>query len=295
MTTTEPRRRARSLEELDDLLARSGGWELAKASIAGFVARPTDVVITPYGKSGTTWTQQIFHTLRTRGDMAFDDISRVVPWIETAGMLDIDINAEQVTNPRGFKSHLDYERVPKGARYINVIRNPVDRAFSSFKFMEGWYFEPGSIGADEYITSILSRSTRGCEEHLVSWWPHRNDPDVLYLVFEHMKHDLQGTIEKIAEFVGIELDDELLAITLEHASLPFMKRNADRFDDAMMRARSEATLLPAGSDSAKVRAGLVGVHDLSDETVAAIHERWATIVEPVTGFASYQELIDSLA
>ena len=31
--------------------------------------RPTDIVISPFGKSGTTWTQQIVHTLRTRGDM----------------------------------------------------------------------------------------------------------------------------------------------------------------------------------------------------------------------------------
>ena len=57
--------------------------------------RPDDVVITPWGKSGTTWTQQIVHTLRTRGDMAFDDISRVVPWIEMSPLLGLDLNAEQ--------------------------------------------------------------------------------------------------------------------------------------------------------------------------------------------------------
>ena len=49
--------------------------------------RPTDIVIAPFGKSGTTWVQQIVHCLRTRGDMDFDDISRVVPWIETSAML----------------------------------------------------------------------------------------------------------------------------------------------------------------------------------------------------------------
>ena len=53
--------------------------------------RPTDVVVSPYGKCGTTWLQQTVHTLRTRGDEEFDDISRVVPWIETSTDLGIDL------------------------------------------------------------------------------------------------------------------------------------------------------------------------------------------------------------
>ena len=71
-------------------------WEAYEATMARMISpegiakglafrpRPTDVVISPYSKSGTTWMQQIVHGLRTRGDMDFDDISRVVPWIETA-------------------------------------------------------------------------------------------------------------------------------------------------------------------------------------------------------------------
>jgi hypothetical protein len=50
----------------------------------GFVARPSDVIIASYAKCVTTWLQQMVHSLRTGGDLDFDDISRVVPWIETA-------------------------------------------------------------------------------------------------------------------------------------------------------------------------------------------------------------------
>ena len=42
---------------------------------AAFKPRASDVIIAPYGKSGTTWTQQIVHTLRTGGDIDHDDIS----------------------------------------------------------------------------------------------------------------------------------------------------------------------------------------------------------------------------
>lgn len=286
------RRRATTLQELDDIFARLRVPGASEASIEGFKARSTDIIITPFGKSGTTWTQQIVHTLRTRGDMDFDDISRVVPWIETSRTAGLDINAEQRAHPRAFKSHLAYDKIPQGARYINVIRHPVDAAFSAFKFMEGWYIEPGTISADEFVTERAA--TGNYEAHFVSWWPRRNDDNVLYLVFEHMKQDLERAVEQIAAFIDIELDDELRTITLEHASLPFMQKHKDRFDDALMRAWSEQTVLPPGSDSAKVRAGRVGDHALSDATVAHIDGLWHEHVLPVTGHDSYEELIAAL-
>jgi|TARA_Y100000310_G_scaffold342789_1_gene447447 hypothetical protein len=88
--------------------------------------RPSDVVISPYAKCGTTWIQQIVHTLRTRGDEDYDDISRVVPWIETSSDLGIDLSAEQKAHPRAFKSHLPWGMVPKGGKYITSIRDPRD-------------------------------------------------------------------------------------------------------------------------------------------------------------------------
>ena len=42
----------------------------------------------------TTWIQQIVHMLRSGGDMDFDDISRVSPWIEVAFALGGDLDAE---------------------------------------------------------------------------------------------------------------------------------------------------------------------------------------------------------
>src|SRR5262245_61701384 len=104
------RRRASSLPELGGVFAKLFVDGEVGQGIASYQPRPTDVVISPFAKCGTTWLQQTFHTLRTRaGDMDYDDISRVVPWIETSVALGIDINAEQRANPRGFKSHLHYE------------------------------------------------------------------------------------------------------------------------------------------------------------------------------------------
>lgn len=259
--------------------------------------RPSDVVIAPYGKSGTTWVQQIVHCLRTRGDMDFDDISRVVPWIETSPMLGIDLDAEQKANPRAFKSHLAWDAIPKGGRYIVPIRDPRDAFFSLYKFMEGWFFEPGSISLDEFAPRFYVND-REYWKHLASWLPRRNDDDVLLMVFEHMKLDLSGTIERIADFIGIGLDDELRKITEEHASLRFMQAHKNRFDDRLMRELSERLAsLPPGGDSAKVRAGKVGEHarHLGDGIAAEFDAIWRQEITARFGFPSYRALTEALS
>ena len=161
------------MEELAQIQGRMFDAEGVLASIKSYEPRPSDVVISPYGKSGTTWTQQIFHTLRTRGDMDFDDISRVVPWIEMGRRVDIDLNAEQRGNPRGFKSHLEFDQLPKGARYINVIRNLLDAAYSAFKFMEGWFLEVGAVDPETFV--LAGTKDARYFKHFASWWPHRED------------------------------------------------------------------------------------------------------------------------
>lgn len=279
------------MQELSEIMSSSFDAEVTATSIENFSPRSTDIIITPFGKCGTTWTQQIFHTLRTRGDMDFDDISRVVPWIETSGSLGLDINAEQVANPRGFKSHLSFDRIPKGCKYINVIRNPLDAAYSSFKFMEGWYLEPGAVSADEFVSQNLERGDY--YRHFISWWPQRSNENVLYLVYEDMKKHLSRNIKKICEFAEIDLDEDLLSITENHSSFSFMTDFKDRFDDAMLRQQSEEKVLPSGSDSSKVRAGEVGAYEFKNETIAAFNDKWREIVTPVTGFGTYEELAGS--
>lgn len=289
------KRRATNLDEHRATMGKMFNPEVLKKGLA-VQLRPSDIVITPYGKSGTTWTQQIFNTLRTRGDMDFDDISRVVPWIEVSAALDIDLDAEQTGDPRGFKSHLGWDQMPRGGKYINVVRDPGDAAVSMFRFQEGWFLEPGAIGIDEFVEETFI-ATRQYYAHLKSWWPRRNDDDVLFMAYEKMLSDSEGTIRRIAAFAGIELDDELLALTKEHASIEFMLAHKDRFDDAMMRKLSEDIGgLPAGSDSAKVRAGKAGSsQELSAGTRQKLAQLWQEEITDPLGFETYTDLINELA
>lgn len=297
MTTTEPRR-ARSIAEFNEIAGRFFVPAEIGASIASWRPRPTDVVISPFAKCGTTWLQQIFHTLRTRGDMDFDDISRVVPWIEMAAACSLDIEAPQRAEPRGFKSHLGHDAIPPGAKGIVSFRDPRDALVSNFRFMEGWFIEPGAVSMADFAEGWIEREAgRSYWGHLLSWWRVRYDPTVLVMSYEQMIAEPEASIRKVAAFCDIPLDDDLLALTLERSSIGYMLTYKDRFDDAMNRKVSELRCnLPPGSDSAKVRQGGVGGHkaELTPDILARLDARWRELVTPVTGFADYAALETSL-
>jgi hypothetical protein len=134
--------------------------------------------------------------------------------------------------------------------------------------------------------------------HLLGWWEQRDNPDVLLLAYEHMIADPAAHIVRLAAFCGFELDARLLALTLERSSFAYMSAHKDRFDDRMMREATERLCgLPAGSDSAKVRAGEVGGHRavLPAATAAALDVKWARAIEPTLGFDDYGSLLTAVA
>ncbi len=251
-------RRATSVEELEVVLNHffdEGSFQRGLA----FKPRPDDIIISPYAKCGTTWLQQIAHSLRTRGSMDFEEITAVTPWIEIAHDLGWDLEAPQEAAPRVFKSHLSWDRVPKGARYICSFRDCEDALISFYRFFEGWMFEPGAISLEEILHWRWPRAEldqKGYWFHLASWWEQRRNPDVLLLCYEDMKADLPGTVRRVARFMGIPLDQELLEIVVRQSSLDFMLAHRRQFDSHLEREVGDRRAgLPPAIDSDKVTPG----------------------------------------
>src|SRR5882757_1875779 len=146
---------ARDMAELGVLKRQLFCGDEISESVRSYRPRASDVVIASFANCGTTWLQQMFHALRTRGDMSFEEISTVVPWIETAVSLSLDLDAPQCAEPRGFKSHLSYPEIPKGSRYVISVRDPKDVLISSYRFNEGWFFEPGAISITDFFGAWL--------------------------------------------------------------------------------------------------------------------------------------------
>ena len=275
------------------------GSAASRAAALAFRPRPSDVLIATFPKCGTTLLQQIVHGLRTRGSMDFDEITLVVPWLELALDLGIDPEAPQMAEPRAFKSHLNWHDVPKGGRYITMVRDPGDVLVSMYHFHEGWRFEAGSITLDDYARNFfLARERdRGYWKHVASWWPQRAHADVLMLSYESALADVSGTVRRIAGFIGCPLDDELLDVVARQSSIDFMKAHGSRFDDHVVRqARNAAAGLPPGGSSSKLRSGRVGDHveRLRMDVREALDGIWREEMKGRFGLASYREMVAAL-
>lgn len=209
---------------------------------------------------------------------------------------------------RVFKTHCWYTHVPKGARYIVVVRDPKDVAVSFFKFIQGWFFEPGAVTLDQFVREFwLSRSqpespmqNASYFHHLLSWWQQRENPGVLWLFYEDLKEDLPREVLRIADFMGYPPGadrDARVAVATRHATFSFMKEHASHFDEKLSKlARNAACGLrpEAGlqGTSGKVNKGEVGAGraSLSTALTVDIDHQWLEVVTPATGFRSYDEL-----
>ena len=267
-----------------------------------FQPRSTDIFISSGPKSGSTWLQQIVHQLRTGGDMDFGEVIQVVPALEFAHDLQQDLEAEHKGFPRCFKTHYWYPRCPKGAKYILCVREPCACAYSYFKMLEGWFYKPGEMSVEDFIREEWlnqgepERLTDYASyfHHLASWWPHRNDPNVLLVFYEDLKDCYESSVRSIAEFMGIT-DESCIQVALERGTFELMKQHFDKFGHKTIQKYFNVRAgLPetAGMNKSKVRTGSTteGLEMLSAEIRSEIQKKWEAVVTPVTGCATYSEL-----
>ena len=267
-----------------------------------FQPRKTDIFVAGTPKTGTTWVQQIVHQLRTGGDMDFDEMFDLGPIVEFAHDLQIDLDAEQKAFPRCFKTHVWYPRCPKGARYIWIVREPCAVAYSFFNVSLGWFFQPGEVSVEEFLEvmwlskaePLTVKSHASYFHHLKSWWPHRNDPNVLLVFYEDLKECYESSVRSIAEFMDIT-DEGHIKIALERGTFEFMKQHSDQFCMKALEKHCDAHFglsEAGGMTSSVIRTGSTteGLKMLPAEVHSEMQKKWESIVTPVTGCTTYQEL-----
>ncbi len=291
--------RATNVTELGVIMGKYFSAE-SREHGSSFQPRSSDIIISPYAKCGTTWLQQITHGLRTRGSMDFDEISAVTPWIDIAHDVGWDLEAPQIAEPRVFKNHTSWHDTPKGGRYIVSFRHYRDALLSFYRFFEGFYFEKGTITLEELTKWRWPQDSleeAGYWHHLNSWLEQRDNKDVLLLCYENMRADLEGTVRLIANFMNIDLDDDLLAIVVRQSSRPFMLAHKDQFDAKhSIEVCGKRAGLPPSSESHKITPGISNdaQHQLSSPLKKELENNWKKLVQPKFGFSSYEDLSQEL-
>ena len=195
-----------------------------------FSLRPDDIWVVTYPKAGTTWTQQIVRLAQNGGVDDGQKISTSVPWLEGLNNYP-EVNIECLQIPRAFKSHSSYDLMPCGlpnimpGKYIYVTRNPKDVAVSYFNVYKSLVFVEPNLSWDDFFEDFLAGRVLfgGYFDHVLSWWPHRNDENVLFLKYEDMKKDLLSAVTKIVKFCGFNLDEEVIKEIASKSTFENMK------------------------------------------------------------------------
>jgi hypothetical protein len=273
---------------------------------AGLVFQPrsSDIVVAGPAKSGTTWLQQIVHQLRTGGDEDFKDISLVVPLLEGAVDLGVDLEAEQKAFPRCFKVHGWYSPRNFG-KYIVPLRNPYSVAYSAYKWHESTgFFKAEELSVEEFVEDFWIRPRFDVVEDksylgfIASWWEQHHNPTVLFIMYEDLIENREAEVRRIAEFMGID-NEASIHIAVERSSFQYMKMNWEKFNsNSLLQARNklEGFKETVGLNRGKIRTGTTteGREKLPLQAQQMIDSRWKEIVEPVTGFSTYEDLCKGL-
>lgn len=218
-----------------------------------FDFRDDDVIIGTWGKSGTTWTQQILGQLIFAGqeDLSLSDMSPwldfVVPPVEAGLPL---VKAQ--THRRFVKTHLPLAALtfsPK-AKYVYVGRDGRDVVWSMHNHHANFIPEFYQHFANNPRTGpdpgpVLSPPTEDVAryfrewlywdgypwwpfwENIRSWWDARHLPNVKLLHFANLKSDLDGEMRRLSAFLDIPIDEARWPAIVEHCTFDYMKAHAE--------------------------------------------------------------------
>jgi hypothetical protein len=83
-------------------------------------------------------------------------------------------------------------------------------------------------------------------DHVLEWWEHKDDENVLFLKYEVLKKELKGQVKIIAEFLGIQLSDEEANTIAEQCTFQAMKANPGIRADALSKMYKKGSHLRKG-------------------------------------------------
>lgn len=205
--------------------------------IWNFQAKPDDLLISTYPKAGTTWTQEIVDLILNEGDVdkglrgpthvRFPFIELMIPSV-ACGLE----QANAMPSPRNLKTHLPIQLLPpsfleKNCKIIYVARNPKDNMVSYYHFQRMNKSLPAPGTWEEYFESFMAGKVcwGSWYDHVKGWWEAKDQHRILYIFYEDLKMNPKHEIRKLAEFIGKNLDDEVLDKIIHHTSFDVMKQN----------------------------------------------------------------------
>jgi hypothetical protein len=242
---------------------------------------PRDIFIVTYPKSGTTLLQvMVYHLLRKKDD--YPHIASAVPWFENVVIAQPAL-LRSLPRPRILKTHKSWGELPKSGRFIYCVRNPKDVDVSYFNHLTTLDPDFTRFRLKDFTEKFLRGKVPWGSwfRHLRSMWPHRRQQNVLFLQFWELRKDLAGSLERVREFLGVELTDAERADVLEKCSLEWMRKNHLRFDPRTAVHPAPGAAAP-GTDPEGLSAA--GSAVIRNATAAMVRQLKTAPEEPLPAF-----------
>ncbi len=175
--------------------------------------------------------------IRSKGEKDGIELQHSIPYAECNSEENVlfgKVDLTSLPKPRAFKSHLTYDLMPCGkpsttpCKYIYVARNPKDVVVSNFFHINRLMIRrdvplDSELFFRNYIYGNLLYGDSF--DHVLSWWPHRNEDNVLFLMFEDITKDPRAAITRIATFIGAVISDAVIDKVVAETSFDSMKKD----------------------------------------------------------------------
>ncbi|XP_012216892.1 sulfotransferase 1A1-like [Linepithema humile] len=216
------------------------------AGFYNFKARPDDIWVASYPRSGTTWTLELVWLLSNNLDFETAGkrfLAERFPFLEfsisnhpevTREIMEMNKDDEakqqlcheiskpgydvvaQMPSPRFIKTHFPFSMLPGlldvGCKVVYVARNPKDVAVSWYNLNKALktqgYIGDFSTFWDYFQNDLTPYSPYWT--HLKEAWALKNHPNLLFMFYEEMTHDFPTAIRKVTKFLNKTYTDEQL-------------------------------------------------------------------------------------
>ncbi|XP_031130121.1 cytosolic sulfotransferase 15-like [Ipomoea triloba] len=194
--------------------------------LAEFNPRPSDVILSSFPKTGTTWLKSLLYSIINRSSLhslVNNNPHDLVPCLEVQVYGDQEssdspthLSSEDTTTL--FHTHIPYQLLGKtlessGCRVVYVARNPKDTLNSFWHFANKWKMaEEAPWELEEAVEKFLRGTVPygPYYEHVLGYRMAslKNPSKIFFITYEELKDDTKTHVKRLAEFLGCPFAEE---------------------------------------------------------------------------------------
>ncbi|XP_055996317.1 sulfotransferase 1B1-like isoform X2 [Ostrea edulis] len=198
--------------------------------IRNLACRKDDIILATYPKSGTHWVWEIVCML-LKNKPEYSKEGKELLFLES--IPDISM-VDNIPSPRPFNTHIPYRWFPKqhtenGGKIIHVLRNPKDVAASFYHHARN----TEEFGEISDFKSFYENVYVGSVQPLGGWFAYEKEFEqaeindthnaIFTVQYESLKKDPIGETKRLAKFLDVDVNDEIIAEIADKCSFRKLK------------------------------------------------------------------------